>query len=230
MPDAPFETDIAELIWDDRYRYRVDGVVRDRELQDTWRRVAHALAGQERQERQEWERRFFSLLQDFRFLPGGRILAGAGTEFDVTLFNCFVMGTIEDSMAGIFEALKEGALTMQLGGGVGYDFSTLRPAGTPAWRVGGVASGPVSFMRIWDSMCETLLSTAARRGAMMATLRSPRYRGLHRGQAVRGSTAQLQSLGAGQRCLHAGGRGRCRVAAGFSCRRPRWRRAPFRTP
>ena len=71
MPDAPFETDIAELIWDDRYRYRVDGVVRDRELQDTWRRVAHALAGQERQERQEWERRFFSLLQDFRFLPAG---------------------------------------------------------------------------------------------------------------------------------------------------------------
>ena len=169
--NTSFETDIAELIWDDRYRYRVDGVVRDGELQDTWRRVAQALSRQERQERQEWERRFFSLLQDFRFLPGGRILAGAGTEFDVTLFNCFVMGTIEDSMAGIFEALKEGALTMQLGGGVGYDFSTLRPAGTPAWRVGGVASGPVSFMQIWDSMCETLLSTASRRGAMMATLR-----------------------------------------------------------
>jgi ribonucleoside-diphosphate reductase alpha chain len=120
--NTSFETDIAELIWDDRYRYRVDGVVRDGELQDTWRRVAQALSRQERQERQEWERRFFSLLQDFRFLPGGRILAGAGTEFDVTLFNCFVMGTIEDSMAGIFEALKEGALTMQLGGGVGYDF------------------------------------------------------------------------------------------------------------
>ena len=74
-------------------------------------------------------------------------------------------------MAGIFDALKEGALTMQQGGGVGYDFSTLRPAGTPAWRVGGVASGPVSFMRIWDGMCQTLLSTATRRGAMMATLR-----------------------------------------------------------
>lgn len=74
-------------------------------------------------------------------------------------------------MDGIFDALKEGALTMQQGGGVGYDFSTLRPHGMPAQAVGGVASGPVSFMRIWDSMCDTLLSTGARRGAMMAALR-----------------------------------------------------------
>jgi ribonucleoside-diphosphate reductase alpha chain len=74
-------------------------------------------------------------------------------------------------MEGIFDALKEGALTMQQGGGVGYDFSTLRPDGAPAWRVGSVASGPVSFMRIWDRVCETLLSTGVRRGAMMATLR-----------------------------------------------------------
>lgn len=81
------------------------------------------------------------------------------------------MGRIDDSMDGIFNALKEGAITMQQGGGVGYDFSTLRPRGTPARRVGSVASGPVSFMQIWDSMCTTLLSTGARRGAMMATLR-----------------------------------------------------------
>jgi ribonucleoside-diphosphate reductase alpha chain len=171
MIEAPFETEISHLIWDSRYRYRVDGVVRDVRVEDSWRRVAQALAGVEADRPQHWERVFFELLADFRFLPGGRILAGAGTGFDVTLFNCFVMGRIEDSMEGIFDALKEGALTMQQGGGVGYDFSTLRPAGTPAWRVGGVASGPVSFMRIWDSMCETLLSTATRRGAMMATLR-----------------------------------------------------------
>lgn len=74
-------------------------------------------------------------------------------------------------MSGIFEGLKEGAITMQQGGGVGYDFSTLRPHGIPAYSVGGVASGPVSFMRIWDTMCATVLSTGARRGAMMATLR-----------------------------------------------------------
>jgi len=117
------------------------------------------------------EEDFYQLLRNFRFLPGGRIMAGAGTGRRVTLFNCFVMGRIEDSMEGIFAALREGALTMQQGGGVGYDFSTLRPAGSRAWSVGGVASGPVSFMRIWDSMCATLLSTGARRGAMMATLR-----------------------------------------------------------
>ena len=171
MIEAPFETEISLLIWDSRYRYRLDGVVRDARPEDSWRRVAHALAAAEPSERVQWERRFFELFDGFGFLPGGRILAGAGTGFDVTLFNCFVMGRIADSMEGIFDALKEGALTMQQGGGLGYDFSTLRPSGTPAWRVGGTASGPVSFMRIWDSMCETLLSTATRRGAMMATLR-----------------------------------------------------------
>ncbi|MBW8329931.1 MAG: adenosylcobalamin-dependent ribonucleoside-diphosphate reductase, partial [Thiobacillus sp.] len=89
----------------------------------------------------------------------------------VTLFNCFVMGEIADDLEHIFEALKEGALTMQQGGGVGYDFSTLRPAGTVATATGSIASGPVSFMQIWDAMCATMLSTGARRGAMMATLR-----------------------------------------------------------
>ncbi|MGE5319399.1 MAG: adenosylcobalamin-dependent ribonucleoside-diphosphate reductase, partial [Hyphomicrobiaceae bacterium] len=87
------------------------------------------------------------------------------------LFNCFVMGEIADDLEHIFEALKEGALTMQHGGGVGYDFSTLRPAGTVAQATGSIASGPVSFMYIWDAMCATMLSTGARRGAMMATLR-----------------------------------------------------------
>ncbi|MFQ5935932.1 MAG: adenosylcobalamin-dependent ribonucleoside-diphosphate reductase, partial [Acidiferrobacterales bacterium] len=111
------------------------------------------------------------VLEDFKFLPGGRIQAGAGTQNRVTLFNCFVMGVIQDSMESIFDNLKEGALTMQQGGGVGYDFSTLRPYGTRARSTGSIASGPVSFMCIWDSMCATLLSTGARRGAMMATLR-----------------------------------------------------------
>jgi ribonucleoside-diphosphate reductase alpha chain len=81
------------------------------------------------------------------------------------------MGPIEDSIPGIFAALEEGAITMQQGGGIGYDFSTLRPRGTQAKAVGSVASGPVSFMRVWDAMCGTILSTGAQRGAMMATLR-----------------------------------------------------------
>src|SRR4030067_883289 len=118
-----------------------------------------------------WENHFYDALRDFKFRPGGRIQAGAGTGRRVTLFNCFVMGTIEHSMDGIFDGLKEGALTMQQGGGVGYDFSPLRPRGSQAKSVGSVASGPVSFMQIWDAMCGTLLSTGARRGAMMATLR-----------------------------------------------------------
>src|SRR5579885_3108720 len=81
------------------------------------------------------------------------------------------MGTIEDSIGSIFRILHESAVTMQQGGGIGCDFSTLRPRGTQAHGAGTVASGPVSFMRVWDAMCATILSTGARRGAMMATLR-----------------------------------------------------------
>src|SRR5213075_1682423 len=95
----------------------------------------------------------------------------AGAERDVTLFNCFVMGTIPDDMGGIFAHLREAALTMQQGGGIGYDFSTLRPRGAPVKGVGADASGPVSFMDVWDAMCRTIMSAGSRRGAMMATLR-----------------------------------------------------------
>lgn len=167
----PFQTDVSRRIWDSKYRYRRGNEVHDAAIQDSWRRVAAALASPEGERQDEWAERFYGILEDFRFLPGGRILAGAGTRHEVTLFNCFVMGRIPDSMDGIFDALKEGALTMQQGGGVGYDFSSLRPAGAMAHRVGVVASGPVSFMKIWDAMCATILSTGARRGAMMATLR-----------------------------------------------------------
>jgi ribonucleoside-diphosphate reductase alpha chain len=133
--------------------------------------MARALAAVEPVDASAWERRFFELLQDFKFLPGGRIHAGAGTARTVTLFNCFVMGAIEDSIPGIFRALQESALTMQQGGGIGLDFSTLRPRGTRARGAATIASGPVSFMEVWDAMCGTILSTGARRGAMMATLR-----------------------------------------------------------
>jgi ribonucleoside-diphosphate reductase alpha chain len=166
-----FTTPISHHIWDAKYRYRIDDTTFDSNIVDTWRRVARALAQVETQEQRRWERQFYHALEGFRFLPGGRIQAGAGTQRQVTLFNCFVMGLIEDSMDSIFDHLKQGALTMQQGGGIGYDFSTLRPRGTPAHTTGTIASGPVSFMRIWDSTCATLLSTGARRGAMMATLR-----------------------------------------------------------
>lgn len=169
--DNLISTDISRRVWAEKYRLtRLDGAA-EADIQDTWLRVAQALSAVEPRDRKLWKQRFFDALTGFRFLPGGRILAGAGSGREVTLFNCFVMGTIDDSLDGIFDALKQGAITMQQGGGVGYDFSTLRPAGTPAYRTGTIASGPISFMRMWNSMCATMISSGNRRGAMMATLR-----------------------------------------------------------
>jgi ribonucleoside-diphosphate reductase alpha chain len=166
-----FAAPIAEQIWDMKYRLKdAEGAPLDATPEDSWRRVARALAAVEGNPA-VWEGRFFAALEDFRFLPAGRILAGAGTGRSVTLFNCFVMGTIADSMGGIFEMLKEAALTMQQGGGIGYDFSTIRPKGAPVSGVAADASGPLSFMDVWDAMCRTIMSAGSRRGAMMATMR-----------------------------------------------------------
>lgn len=166
-----FAAPIAEQIWDMKYRFKeADGTPIDLSVEDTWRRIARDLAGGE-QNPKEWEDRFYDALSDFRYLPAGRITAGAGTARQVTLFNCFVMGTIPDSMGGIFEMLKEAALTMQQGGGIGYDFSTIRPRGADVKGVAADASGPLSFMDVWDAMCRTIMSAGSRRGAMMATMR-----------------------------------------------------------
>ena len=162
---------ISAQIWDMKYRLKAaDGAPVDRTIGDTWQRVATSLASAE-QAPTEWQPRFVDALEDFRFIPAGRILAGAGAERNVTLFNCFVMGRVPDDMAGIFEQLKEAALTMQQGGGIGYDFSTLRPKGAPVRGVGADASGPLTFMDVWDSMCRTIMSAGFRRGAMMGCLR-----------------------------------------------------------
>jgi ribonucleoside-diphosphate reductase alpha chain len=166
-PIAP----ISQQIWDMKYRLKgPGGAPVDQTIPDTWQRIAAALAVAEKDPAAH-EAGFFEALKDFRFLPAGRIVAGAGTARKVTLFNCFVMGTVPDDMAGIFEHLKEAALTMQQGGGIGYDFSTLRPRGAPVKGVGADASGPLSFMDVWDAMCRTIMSAGSRRGAMMATLR-----------------------------------------------------------
>ncbi len=164
---------ISTQIWDMKYRLKApDGTPVDKSVDDTWRRIARALAEPEAPEnRALWERRFHEALDGFKFLPAGRIVAGAGTGRDVTLFNCFVMGTIPDDMSGIFDNLREAALTMQKGGGIGYDFSTLRPKGAPVKGVGADASGPLPFMDVWDAMCRTIMSAGHRRGAMMATMR-----------------------------------------------------------
>ena len=166
-----FAAPIAEQIWDMKYRFKeADGTPLDGTVEDTWRRIARALAVVEK-DLDHWENEFYGALEDFKFLPAGRITAGAGTARKVTLFNCFVMGTIPDSMGGIFDMLKEAALTMQQGGGIGYDFSTIRPKGALVTGVAADASGPLSFMDVWDSMCRTIMSAGSRRGAMMATMR-----------------------------------------------------------
>ncbi|KUJ76222.1 ribonucleotide reductase [Ruegeria marisrubri] len=166
-----FAAPIAEQIWDMKYRFKkADGSPIDLTVEDTWRRIARDLARIE-QDPDHWEEKFYEALEDFKFLPAGRITAGAGTARQVTLFNCFVMGTIPDSMGGIFDMLKEAALTMQQGGGIGYDFSTIRPRGADVHGVAADASGPLSFMDVWDAMCRTIMSAGSRRGAMMATMR-----------------------------------------------------------
>src|SRR6201996_5809471 len=165
-------SDISRQIWDMKYRLKQpDGTPVDGDVADTWARVAMAAAAAEAPENRGVQAlEFAQALAGHRFLPAGRILAGAGTDRSVTLFNCFVMGTITDSMEGIFNAVKEAALTLQQGGGIGYDFSTLRPKGAAVKGVGADASGPVSFMDVWDAMCRTIMSAGSRRGAMMATL------------------------------------------------------------
>jgi len=162
-----FSAPIAAQIWDMKYRLKsAEGEAIDLSVEDTWRRIARALADEPGE-----EARFYATLEGFKFLPAGRITAGAGTGRNVTLFNCFVMGTIPDSMGGIFDMLKEAALTMQQGGGIGYDFSTIRPHGAGVKGVAADASGPLSFMDVWDAMCRTIMSAGSRRGAMMATMR-----------------------------------------------------------
>jgi len=208
-----FTAPIAESIWDMKYRLKAaDGTPIDQSVEDSWRRVARALSESE----PEREAEFYAALEDFRFLPAGRILAGAGTGRSVTLFNCFVMGTIPDSMSGIFDNLREAALTMQQGGGIGYDFSTIRPKGSDVKGVAADASGPLSFMDVWDAMCRTIMSAGspARRDDGDDALRPSRYRGFHRRQVRSGPAAHVQHERAGDRPVHGGGAGRCELGSG----------------
>ncbi|MDP3669532.1 MAG: adenosylcobalamin-dependent ribonucleoside-diphosphate reductase [Telluria sp.] len=169
MPEV-FTEAIAEHVWNTRYR-SLEAAGGDATVRDSWSRIALALSAPEERHRDLWTERFEDALAHFRFLPGGRIWAGAGSARRVTLFNCFVMGHVHDALDAIFSALGEAMVTLQAGGGVGCDFSTLRPAGSRAEQSGNVASGPVSFMQVWDHACAVVMAGRARHGAMMATLR-----------------------------------------------------------
>ena len=164
--------DISKDIWKRKYKFQGNSEVSsDNTLQDTWKRVSQAIASVE-DDSKHWGKEFYKILEDFKFLPGGRITANAGTQHDsVTMFNCYVLNKIEDSITGIFDTVKEAALTQKQGGGVGFDFSSIRPEGSPIKGCGAYASGPLSFMRVMDSTCKTIMSAGERRGAQMGVLR-----------------------------------------------------------
>ena len=149
----------------------------ERSILDVNQRVARALAAAEAPEqRKQWETKFLQALQN-GFLPAGRIQSAAGTDLAATLINCFVqpvgdaIAHLEDGHPGIYTALTEAAETMRRGGGVGYDFSRIRPRGAWVGSTQSSASGPVSYMRVFDRSCETVESAGARRGAQMGVLR-----------------------------------------------------------
>src|SRR3954453_2591476 len=146
-------------------------------IDEVRRRVARALAQVETEERRaHWERRFLQAQVD-GFIPAGRIASAAGINMQATLINCFVqpvgdsISEVVDGRPGIYTALLEAAETMRRGGGVGYDFSAIRPKGAEVKGTRSRASGPVSYMRVFDRSCETVESAGSRRGAQMGVLR-----------------------------------------------------------
>jgi ribonucleoside-diphosphate reductase alpha chain len=153
---------IPIAIWADEQKYRQEGET----FSQKCGRVAGALT-----DGQSHFKAFKEILEDQRFLPGGRVQSAAGSYRRVTAFNCFVMKKVPDDLMGIMDVAKEAAKTMQLGGGVGYDFSHIRPKGSRIKSLGSQASGPVSFMGIMDALCKTIASAGHRRGAQMGCLR-----------------------------------------------------------
>src|SRR5437899_1492181 len=151
---------------------------KEQTIADVRARVARALAAAEREDRRaDWERRFYEAMEA-GFIPAGRINSAAGIPMQATLINCFVqpvgdsISEVVDGKPGIYTALLESAETMRRGGGVGYDFSAIRPRGADVRGTLSRASGPVSYMRVFDRSCETVESAGSRRGAQMAVLRA----------------------------------------------------------
>lgn len=172
-----YDQPIVRFVWDEKYRWKQpDGSSTEGSPEESNERVVRGVYYDD-ENKAEAERALDSMNRR-EWCPAGRIHAGAGTDKRVTLLNCFVAPEIEDSMAteegegsaGIMDALSVAAYTQQMSGGIGMDYSTLRPRGAVVRRTGSTSSGPLPFMDMWNSMCATIMSSGSRRGAMMATL------------------------------------------------------------
>jgi ribonucleoside-diphosphate reductase alpha chain len=159
---------LVQNVWENKYRWKSLDGSSEASIAASQTRVINAVYANDPSNNARVDA--FLALQQGYFLPGGRINAGAGTSRRVTLLNCYVGETIQDSMQGIQRAIMRAAFTLQQGGGIGHDFSTLRPAGAIVRRTGSVASGPIPYMDQMSAMSETVCSAGERRGAMMMTL------------------------------------------------------------
>lgn len=161
---------MREKVFIDRYSLKDrDGKSLEKTPEEMWKRVAKAIAGVEKPKlRAKWEKEFYNVMEDFKFLPGGRILAGAGTGFDVTYFNCFVIPNPPDSRGGIMQNLSQMIEIMARAGGVGLNLSSLRPRGSRVKKVNGFSSGPMNWAELYSVATKDIVQQGGtRRGALM---------------------------------------------------------------
>jgi ribonucleoside-diphosphate reductase alpha chain len=171
-PKRVGKDELRARVFYEKYALRdFDGNIIEKTPPEMWRRVAREIASQEKtpELQKEWEKRFYSILEDFKFVPGGRIMFGAGNPRKATLLNCYYIPLKEDSIEGIFDCAKEMARTYSYGGGVGIDITILRPKGSPVSNSAIFSTGAVSFMDLFSKVTGTI-GQAGRRGALMITL------------------------------------------------------------
>src|SRR3989339_2168860 len=164
---------ISEKVFLDRYSLKdKKGAPLEKSPGEMWKRIAKAVSVKEKKEHQKkWEREFYEAMKDFKYIPGGRILAGAGTGFEVTFYNCFVIPSPKDSRGGILETLKRMVEIMARGGGVGINLSSLRPRGSRVRKVNGFSSGPINWAELFSVATKDIIQQGGtRRGALMLML------------------------------------------------------------
>ncbi len=164
---------LREKVFLDRYALKdKDGLLIEHTPEETWKRVAWGIAQNEKPaQREKWGKAFYNIMEDFKFVPGGRILSGAGTNYQVTYFNCFVIPSPKDSRDGILESLKQLVEIQSRSGGVGLNLSSLRPRGARVHKVNGTSSGPVTWAGLFSYATHDVVQQGgSRRGATMLML------------------------------------------------------------